>query len=161
VWRHGSAKIADPDLADREWAANTDLSRASDAVKARAASEPTTLLEPQAHGGALKRTIAPAVDGATADSIAASSAQEKHWRAKLTELKYKQASGELVNAQEVQTQLVDVFTTCRTKLLGIPSKAKLALPHLTHADIVTLDTLVRESLEELVPPADAATGAAA
>jgi hypothetical protein len=140
-------QIADVKLADQEWAANTDLSRAHDDVKEKAAQQGRVLVfhEPQPHGGALQRQVAPSPD----PSIAAASAQEKHWRAKKAELDYKRAAGELVNAMEIQARIVDMFTTCRAKLLGLPSKAKSQIPHLTIADINTLDTIVRESLEAL------------
>jgi hypothetical protein len=186
----GTPQIADIQLADREWAANTDLSRASDVVKTRAAGgfEPQraalqdaplyppsalgqdnqtcppgflppaasiagretdrgrvlTFGEAQGHGGELKRQVL-----IPDDSIAAASAQEKHWRAKKAELDYKRAAGELVNAQEISARLADLFTTCRTRLLGLPTKAKSQLPHLTLGDISVLDGIVRESLDGL------------
>jgi len=37
----------------------------------------------------------------------------------------------------------------RTHLLGLPTRAKQRLPHLSNADLGVLDGLVRESLEEL------------
>lgn len=143
----GTPQIADIALADREWAANTDLSRAHDDVKEKAARQGNVLVfqEPQPHGGSLQRKVAPPPD----PSIAAASAQEKHWRAKKAELDYKRAAGELVNAHDISARLADLFTTCRTKLLGLPTKAKSQLPHLTLKDIAVLDTIVREGLEQL------------
>lgn len=163
---NGRWRIIDVALADQEWAANTDLTRAPDDVKAKASAAPppghhTSLPvntsgrdsergrviefhEPQAHGGALKREqLVPD------DSIAAASAEEKRWRAKKAELDYKRAAGEVINAKELQTRLVTAFTTCRTKVLGLSTRAKAQLPHLTLEDVTTLDALAREALEEL------------
>lgn len=153
--------IVDVALADREWAANTDLSRAPDAVKVKAAADAIAVrLEPQAHGGALKRSVAlpPPDDQGEAAALAKASAREKHFRAKLAELKYRERAGELVEAAGIQAQLVDTITTCRTKLLGLPSKAKQRLPHLTLEDLATIEAIVREALEELVPLKEATDG---
>jgi P27 family predicted phage terminase small subunit len=128
----GVPKIADPDLADDEWAANTDLSRAPADVKARGEVD---------NGGE-----APA-DGEP--TLATSSAREKHWKAQLAELQYKQRAGELVEAAAVTAAIAAEYLTVRTKLLGLPSKAKQQLPHLTLADLATLDAIVREALEAL------------
>lgn len=49
VWRRGIPKIADPDLADREWTSNTDLSRAPDYVKARGGQADQSLAVPPEH----------------------------------------------------------------------------------------------------------------
>jgi hypothetical protein len=166
-------KIVDVELADREWAANTDLSRAPDAVKASGVASSSsaelpvditdaadtatpTFLEPQAHGGALKRTVAVPPDfNPTEASIAQASAREKHWRAKKAELDYRRAAGELVEAAEIAASVAEAFTTVRTKVLGLPAKAKQQLPHLSHQDLAALDAMVRETLEGL-----AAEGAA-
>lgn len=165
-WKGGAARIADPQLADREWASNTDLSRAPDAVKDKAQSpkpKPPVVDEadPQPHGGWLKRTRA--TDGAgeelpfieTGDdptTLAEASAREKHWRAELAALKYKQAAGELVSADEIRGLLVDEFTRIRTQLMGVPSKIKTRLPHLALQDLTVVDELLREVLEELSNP---------
>ena len=52
---------------------------------------------------------------------------------------------------EGRAALVDQVVTCRTRLLGIPSKAKQQLPHLSLSDLEVLEALVREALEGLVP----------
>jgi hypothetical protein len=135
----GVPQVADVALADQEWSTNTDLSRAHDDVKRRAAA---------ASPPASNIVLFPPPAG---DSMAAASAAEKHWRAKKAELDYKRAAGELVDAAEIKGRIVEIFTTCRSKLLGLPTKAKQRLPHLTITDVNVLDDVVRESLEELVP----------
>jgi hypothetical protein len=174
-------QIRDVALADQEWAANTDLTRAHDDVKlkaslqqppmpisielleqdrqemerrARATAPPPgretergrvlRFDEPQPHGGSLKREqLEPDV------SIAAASAAEKHWRSKKAELDYKKAAAELVDAKEITAAFTQLIVTSRTKLLGLPTKAKSRLPHLTLEDLAVLEEIVRESLEEL------------
>jgi phage terminase Nu1 subunit (DNA packaging protein) len=139
----GVAKITNFKLADREWAANTDQTRATDEQKAAAAGQPearTPVAAPE--------LVQPGDDG-DQDNIATASAREKHFRAKLAEIKYLEAAGKLVDAEEVQAAIVDMVTTCRSRLLGIASRTKQRLPHLSLDDINVIDDLVRESLEEL------------
>jgi hypothetical protein len=81
--------------------------------------------------------------------------RQKYWQAKTAELEYKRRIGELVDAKEVEARLTDEYSGCRTKLLGIARKAKAEMPELTHAQVLKIDTLVREALEGLAgePPA--------
>jgi hypothetical protein len=164
----GVTKIADVALADKEWAATTDLSKAPDAVKARAAAGLPNPVPPfglkKESDIAVSRPTAQSpnrgqvsidtagdipVDPTDATNLATASAREKHWRAELAELNYKQRAGELVNAAEMTAAMADAFSTVRTKLLGVPSKAKQQLSHLTLADLATLDAIVREALDGL------------
>jgi hypothetical protein len=150
----GQPKIADVDLADREWAENTDHGRAPAFVKERGLDVQTSA--PPGHQPQLEPPAATPNEEATAAgetarelSLSQASAEEKRWRAKLAELTYQQRAGELVPAKDVTDRLTNIFTVCRTKLLAIPSKAKSSIPALTHADVATLDDLVRQALEEL------------
>jgi phage terminase Nu1 subunit (DNA packaging protein) len=130
----GVKRIADPEAADREWAANTDLTKAPDCVKGMGDEDEGE--EPQG------------------PSLSAASAREKHFKALLAELTYQQRAGELVNAAEMSAAMAEAFSLVRTKLLGLPSKAKQQLPHLTLGDLATLDAIVREALEGLARPDD-------
>lgn len=159
----GHPKITDVVLADREWEASTDLTKAPGSVKERAdrrrdgeAPEPGNL----PLGDDEADTFAH-----TGMNLTQATAAEKVWKAKLAELEFKKKSGELVPARDVTDRLSSVFTSCRTKLLGIPSRMKQRLPHLSASEIGEVENLVREALEELaggggdlVPPARAAGG---
>jgi hypothetical protein len=150
---NGKPQIGDPDLADREWQANTDYSKAPGSVREEA--------DRRAVAGRDTPSETPTSDAEEPLTLTQATAEEKRWKAKLAELEYAKKSGELVNALEVEHSLVDVFARCRTKLLGVPSKAKAALPHLSHADVVAIDRIIRESLEDLVPPPAEAQSTAA
>jgi len=126
-------------LADQEWERKTDLSRAPVAVRLRAAAAPGTGED-------------------DVPDLADASAREKHWRAKLAELKFKEAAGEVVPAAGVRAELEGVFRSCRTRLLGIPSRARQLLPGLSVADVGVLEGLVREALEELASGAKGEQG---
>jgi hypothetical protein len=144
----GDPKIADPDLADREWDRSTDLSKAPGYVKQRASAARPPRGESRAV--AAPGAAAPPPAGEPDDlSLAVESAREKFWKANTAELDYRERAGELVKAAEVKGKITDSFKKVSTRLLGIPTRAKQQIPHLTVADIGTIDELVREALEEL------------
>lgn len=70
-------------------------------------------------------------------------------QAALVEAKLAEKRGELVPAADVEARLVSVFGMCRTKLLGIATRTRQRLPHLTGKDVAVIDSLVREALEDL------------
>jgi len=88
-------------------------------------------------------------------------ANKERWQASLAEQTYAARSGTLVNAQEVEGRLVEMITRCRTRLLGFPSRLKMALPELTHAQLLVIDKRLREDLEDLAAPPVMAKGSAA
>lgn len=126
--RNGRRVVIDFALADRLWAANTDLTKAPTRVKERAA----------ARGEAVPST-----------SLAEAAAEEKRWKAERAKLEFQARSGELILAKEVELRLVEDFARFRTKALGVPSKARQLIHSLTAADVRTLMGLMRELLEEL------------
>jgi hypothetical protein len=143
----GRPRIVDAALADAEWDANTNAVKATPSLLKKAidatAPRPVPTAPPAPPPGP------PVGDDGKPMTLLEASALEKSWKAKLAELDYQQQVGELVSAKEVEARTVEVFTRCRTKLLGIPSKAKTHLPNLSRGDLVTLDKLIREALEEL------------
>lgn len=132
----GQPKIADLELARRELAASTDLSKAPGYVKARAT------------GG----EGAPPPEGLEAPldlNLAYETARKMYWQAGESELKVRTRAGELVEAKKITERVFGVFTRLRTKLLGLPTRAKQQLPHLSTKDVAMVDSLIREALEEL------------
>ena len=159
VYINNTPQIGNPDLADQEWDRNTDLSRAPSDVKERAAGPsqpqpPTSNQElPVPPGVTAELVPLSAQPGMT---VTQASATEKYWKAKRAELDFYKESGDLVSLRETRAKVVDSYALCRTKLLAVPSKAKAAMPELTHVQIAALDALIREALEELAdmaPPA--------
>lgn len=148
VVRDGSGKfrgITDLELADREWVASTDLTKAPTAVIERA-EEPHTPTEVPGDDAALEvGAAAGAVDPERLSPLM----RQKYWQAKTAELEYKKRIGELVDAKEVEARMTDEYSRCRTKLLGIARKAKAEMPELNHAQVLKIDNLVREALDGL------------
>ncbi len=140
----------DPDRADREWAANTDLSKAPASVVAAgsAGDTPPDNRQPVLSG------VAPSLSGEVPEpheglSLSAANAIKAVWQAKTAKLEYLKAAGEVVPAAGVRAELESVFRACRTKLLGIPNRARAAMPGLSLADVAKLEDLIREALEDL------------
>lgn len=125
--------ISDPELADHEWEAN--------------ASQPTKPLPGKV--SAPKLTTAEEPTANTFMSIAEAKEVEGYWKAKEAERKYKEAIGELVPAAEVEREWADILSQVRTKLLGIPSQVKQAIPSLSVPDIALIEGMVRAALEDL------------
>ena len=137
----GQPKIRDAELADREWDRNTDLSKAPGYVKQRGAGRPRGPGRPPKPDDDDQVRLGM--------SLADASAAEKVWKARIAELDFMERNGAVVDAKEMTATLVDVYTRCRTKLLGIPTRVKQQLPGLSIKDVSAVDALVRETLEEL------------
>jgi hypothetical protein len=140
----------DPDRADREWAANTDLSKAPASVVASGSTGETP---PDNRQPALSG-VASSLAGEVPEpheglSLSAANAIKAVWQAKTAKLEYLKAAGEVVPAADVRGGLEDVFRKCRMKILGVPSRAKQAMPELTTEQIAKFEELIRESLEDL------------
>jgi len=78
-----------------------------------------------------------------------SRARTEHLKAELLELDRKQKEGVLVKAEEVEMKWVEIVTLAKTKILGIPTKAKQRIPDLDTDAVSMLESIVRETLEDL------------
>lgn len=142
--------IVDVILADHEWDRNTDLTRAPVRTKVRE--------DARCRGGDMVSPPVADIQDALGSvphgklSIADATAEEKAWKARLSELTYREKSGALVDAREVELRTANVFTRCRTKLLGVPSKLRMALPALSRTDLLVIDATIRQALEEIALP---------
>jgi len=83
-----------------------------------------------------------------------SRARTEHLKAELLELERKQKEKILVKAEEIEAKWVEIITLARTKILGIPTKAKQRIPDLDTDAITVLDDIVRETLEDLAGSTD-------
>ena len=121
TWHGGKPKIADTEMADKEWDTNTQSTRGK-------LSSLADLKVPQ---------------------IYISQARREYARAQLLELDLQERKGELVPVSEVGAKFVEVVQAAKTKLLGVATRIKQRLPHLTADDVREIDDLLREALEGL------------
>jgi len=119
--RRGRPRIGDAASAAREWARTTQSDRRP--VNGASARQRGTYI-------------------ATVTSLAKA-------RLERQELENAQRRGQLVDGAAMRARMADAFLHCRTKLLAVAAKAKSRLPHLTQADVLAIDALVRETLEDL------------
>ena len=69
--------------------------------------------------------------------------------ARLAEIDVEEREKVLVSAAEVKSSWAQIISLARTKVLGIPSKAKQQIPDLDTSAMTCLEDIVRESLEDL------------
>ena len=78
-----------------------------------------------------------------------SKARTEHLKAELLEIERKQKEEQLVSSKEVKATWLQLIALAKTKVLGIPSKAKQRIPDLDVSAMNCLEDIVRESLEEI------------
>lgn len=146
----GKPKIADAAMADAEWMSNTEQQAGHIASSPNASRAP------------INPVPAPRPDGQTDDdvyySIGYNEARTRHeverWRRaradrEKAELELAIAKGQVVDAKGAQDAVVDAFSRVRTKLLGVPSRVRQAMPELPMEAVEIIDERIREALEEL------------
>lgn len=155
----GWPRIIDPKRAAEHWGKNRDPNQVRDKAVMRAGAkrgwkqrrgeepvddEPAPNSQATGAQGNGKLTA-----GQSLPSITESKAITEAYKARLAKLEYEERSGRLVDAEKVKAGYVAMITTAKTRLLGVPSKAKGRIPHLTVADVEVLEDLIAEALEEL------------
>ncbi len=128
VQRKGSRWIIDPELADEQWATRTDPSEFGG--HAGGGSRPIGIETP---APIVKQRpdlpdAPPAAAAKGGPSLAVSKQVKAAYEAKLTELQYKERSGEMGNLQDVRKEASRLARQVRDLLLIVPSRnaAKVA-----------------------------------
>lgn len=139
--------IIDPERAAKAWGYNTDPTWQRDNAKISAAKRGKRPSRPS--------SAPPPIDsgqlaaGATVPTITQSKAVAEAYKARLLKLEYDEKAGRLLPADTVKIEIASMIATVRTRLLGVPTKAKQRIPHLTRDDVNEIEDLIREALEEL------------
>jgi hypothetical protein len=152
----GVARVRDVALADREWEANTDVSMRLRAQGFTTPAAALAALMPRAEPAPPTIDAPPTEEpeGTDPADFQAQRLKKERALASMAELKYREAALQLIPARDVERQLTGYLSSCKTRLLAIPSRAKQDLPHLTTTDLAVFERLVREALEERAGPAD-------
>ena len=135
----GGRRVVDFELTDRLIRNTTDLGRARNGTNAKPGSTPSL-------------PVAPVADAGRVDAIfRQAQAQERAYNAKLAELEYKRAIGEMVLAADVQAELARVFATVREGLMQVPARLAAVLAAETDQGRVheALETEIRNALLQL------------
>jgi hypothetical protein len=181
--KHGSPKIADPELADREWVTKTrasidrkpaSYSEASPtpphawvAGLAGSGEPPEPHRPPEPPPPAPRARPAPprpAPAATPADEVPdyhaararreAAAARREAALADIAELDAAERKGELVPVDEARSDVINRFTIVRTRILSVPSRFAQRAPDLAAVAVPILDELLRDALEELADPGE-------
>lgn len=150
----GQPVILDPELADREWTANTRRrADQSEALRSPRSPDPPRL-EEMPSAAAAYPSAAPAPAAAppfhvSRDLRAAAAARREAAAADLAELELAAKRGEVVDAARARADVIERYTTIKTRLLAIPSALGQRLPALAAQVVPAADELVRAALLEL------------
>lgn len=163
----GRPTIADPDLADREWDANTQRRPEYTSTRQGTPDQQSgdgTPGQPVAWAGAnpapdtTGRPRPPLADDTPAGvpSLNASRAVRAHALARrdtahadLAELELAAKRGRLVDADAARADVEQAYSLVKTRLLRVPSDLAQRLPHLASEVVPVLEELQRAALEEL------------
>ena len=94
-----------------------------------------------------KREVVRAVDDVP--DYNESRARTEYLKAELLEIERAEKEGRLVDAEQVAAKWGELVAIARTKIMGVPSKAKQRMPDLSADDAALLEEIVREALEDL------------
>jgi phage terminase Nu1 subunit (DNA packaging protein) len=121
----GVKKIADPELADREWEANTDPLQGVIGFRPDndAAGEPPEIVK--------------------------ASTRLKQAQADQAELKYRLSAGQLMDVEDAESEWSEFCAQLRSTLLGLPNRLKQRHPDIPLEHLATLEELLRADLEDL------------
>ena len=87
--------------------------------------------------------------GEDVPSFNESRAKREAMMARLAEIDVEEREKLLVPSEEVKNAWIQLVTIAKTKVLGIPTKAKQRIPDLDKGAMTLLDEIVRETLEDL------------
>lgn len=135
--------MVNSDTMREEWAKNTQKRIGRGPKPPGTPPKPLRPREERVNQGRISRTIE------SIPEYEESRARTEHLKAELLELERKQKEALLVPAAEIEAKWVEIVTQARTKVLGIPTKAKQRIPDLDADAMAALDDIVRETLEDL------------
>lgn len=100
----------------------------------------------------------PTAAGTPPPDLNESRARREAAEAALAEIELAEKRRELVPAKDVESKLVNVFAQCKTKLLGVPARARQRDPGLTGPQVELIENLIRECLDDLASASEASGG---
>lgn len=144
IVRDGSRILIDPAIADKEWQTRLDPSDMPETPIPRAKSSPAEKKKKKTEWDP-----ADPYDTSMLVPVLVSRMRREAHEAELMRIKVDKEMGKLIPADEIEKQWVKLATTTKTKVLGIPSKARQRIPELTDSQYAVLEQITREALEEI------------
>lgn len=160
---HAGKRVIDSESADLQWGNNTAHEKRRNTAADKpgiesigpapappppAAPAPVQIgFDPKALGLPDKPKME--TDNGPEANYSSARAHKEQFLARQAELDYRKAAGELVEVSTIQKEWTSIAALVRTKVLGLPSKARQRIPDLSHDQYLILEKLVREALEDL------------
>lgn len=91
----------------------------------------------------------PTSAGTPTPELGESRARREAAEAEKAEIELAEMKRGLVPSKDVESKLVNAFAHCKTKLLGVPARARQRDPGLTGPQLELIEELLREALEDL------------
>lgn len=171
---HNRPTILDPDLADREWEANTRARVEYSNPRSPRSPDPPHLEEmpgavtvvgagsPAQTPAAHTQSPAPTPSSSSAQppremseyyahraAREASESRRAAAQAELAELELAARRGQLIDAEQASADVITAFSLAKTRLLAVPSAVGQLLPDIADRVVPQVDALIRVALEEL------------
>lgn len=150
----GKPKIADPELADTEWQANTrpridQPPPVPKKPKAKAERAPRSKVDEE--GDVDDGELPPGVPRYDVSRAVREyhEARRSGALADVAEIERDKVRDDVVPIEEARSYMIEKFTLVKTRLLGVPSRVAQRLPKLAKEVEPIVDELIREVLEEL------------
>lgn len=147
----GEDGTIDPTVADRQWAASTNLSKPLNSVtgvpkkRRRLGAPPDPLGVPGPDAGEASNGPTNGDAARLVSSYAGSRAAREAYLARLAKLDYEQRSGKLVDADQVRAQVFALGRRARDALRGIPDRLAPILAG--EADAAVVHRLLAEEID--------------
>jgi hypothetical protein len=143
IVRDGTRILIDPEIADKEWQTRldpTDMETPNPRVKSSPVTKRNKNKEWNPEDPYDTSMLVP---------VLVSRMRREAHEAELMRIKVEKEIGKLIPAEDIEKQWVGLATITKTKVLGIPSKARQRIPELTDGQYSVLEMIVREALEEI------------
>jgi len=88
-------------------------------------------------------------DGEVIPHLFQSKKLKEAYLAKAAKLKYETDRGQVVPIEDIKESWNQIVAVARTKILGIPSKCRQRSPDMSNETYLILESIVRESLEDI------------
>lgn len=163
-----TTRIADPDLADREWEANTNPSYQHSTknpykpATVAASPQPPAAQQPkppadedESDENSIDRWLRPDGMPDLEAAMRANATKPQLDRLKICVAIRRDITAHdvetktLIDANEAATEILNAVATAKNSMLGLKSRIKQRLPHISLADLDAIDKMVREVLTEL------------
>ncbi len=143
----GKDRRIDREIADKEWV----IERATGGVK-EVVELPKPKKKIQEGDPEDLDPIADGIENENSKNIGgwyAARATKEDLSAQLLQMKLDEEKERLVDANEIQKLWVTIASSIRTKVLAVPAKMKQRVPEFSNEHYLTLEQVLRETLEDL------------